>query len=512
MTTNRTVSFRVGAVIVGAAVLLALGATGMYMFLRSRPNTPPSDRIAVAPPPATAKDIAVTLSQEAIARAGIKTAKPVRGQIGTAMSVPGIVEPDAYRQVVVRSVAPGQVRSVSAILGAHVKRGAVLATIHTPELAEAVRMYLSMRSEFDVAHQRVGRLEPLVKIGAASQQELETAKAEHTRHATDVESARSKLILLGMTAGQASSLTESSTIDSTVRITAPWDGVISARAINPGTNVDASMDLFTIIDLTSVWIVANVYQQDLSRVQVGTTATVTTAGVNGRTWSGRVGYIDPQLSAETRAAKLRIEVNNPANLLRLGMYVDVALAGASSVSALLILRSALQTIGSQTVVYVRDQSQPGRFREQSVAVRSAANEQVEVLSGVDERDDVVVEGSFALRAERERVGLPAPVVVSVPVATPQPALASASQAIEIAITKEGFVPSTVNVKADLPIDLAFVRKTEDTCAKEVVVPSVNARQALPLNQQVVIRLAPAKAGTLAFTCGMNMLKGTLVVR
>jgi RND family efflux transporter MFP subunit len=500
MTTKRAIS--PVALIVGAAVLVAAGAGGMYVFMRSAgPHAVESGSAAATPQPEAPKEIAVTLTNDAVARAGIKTARPVRGQAGTAITVPGIVEPNAYRQVVIRSISAGQVRTVSADLGAPVKRGDVLATVHTPDLADSVRMYLSMRSEFEAAHQRLTRLEPLVKIGAASQQELETAKAEHTRHATDVESARSKLVLLGMTAGQIALLTESSTIESLVRVTAPSDGVISTRAINPGTNIDASTDLFTIVDLSSVWVVANVYEQDLGRVHVGTPAVVTVPAVAGRTWNGRVSYIDPQLAPETRAAKLRIEISNPAALLRLGMYVDVAFAGSTGARVLLIPRSALQTIGSQAVVYVRDASRSNRFFERSVAARPASNEQVEVMSGINDTADVVVDGSFALRAERDRLGLPAP-------STPT----SSAQIVEIAITQDGFVPNTVTVNPGIPIDLAFIRKTNDTCAKEVVVPSVNARQALPLNQKVVVRLLPAKSGSIAFACGMDMLKGTVVVR
>lgn len=511
MTTNKAMPL--GVLIAGAAVFVTAGAAGMYLFMRSAgPDAPGSAQVVVTPQPEAPEEIAVTLTEDAIARAGIKTARQVRGQTGTALAVPGIVEPNAYREVVVRSVGAGQVRTVSADLGAQVKRGNVLATVHTPELAETVRMYLSMRAEFEAAHQRLTRLEPLVKIGAASQQEFETAKAEHTRHATDVESARSKLVLLGMAATQVASLTESSPIDSLVRISAPADGVISTRTINPGTNIDASTDLFTIVDLSSVWVVANVYEQDLSRVHVGTTATITAAGLGGRSWNGRVSYIDPQLAPETRAARLRIEINNPANLLRLGMYADVTLGGSASAIATLVPRSALQTIGNQTVVYVNDSSRPGRFVERSVAVRPASNEQIEVVTGIVETDEVVVSGSFAIRAERDRLGLPPPIVVSIPAITPPPARTSASQAVEIAITKDGFVPGTVTVKAGEPIDLIFVRKTDDTCAKEVVVPSVNARQALPLNQKVVIRLPAAKGGPVAFACGMNMLKGAVVVK
>jgi len=512
MTQTNSNTPRILALVIGAVLVASAGAGGMYLYLRSGAATAPAPNETAAPPAMTPpKEIAVTLTADAASRAGIQTVRPTLGKIGSSIAVPGVVEPDAYKQVVVRSVAAGQVRSVAVDLGTEVRRGDLLATIHSPELAETLRGYLSMRAEFDAAHQRLTRLEGLVKIGAASQQELETAKAEHVRHATDVESAQAKLALLGVTAKQLSALNESAAIDSTIRVASPIDGAITTRTINQGANIDASMDIFTVVDLSSVWIVANLYERDLSRVRVSSAASITSAAAPGRTWSGRVSYIDPQLAQDTRTAKVRIDVNNPGRTLRLGMYTDVVLTSSTPVTALLIPRTAIQTIGSQTVVYIADPRQPGRYLERSVGLGSASGESVEVATGVAEGDQVVVAGSFTLRAERDRLGFPPPtaVVENVPTGVSQ---SDPVKRVEIEVTKDGFLPPSVNVEAGAPVDLVFVRRTDDTCAKEVVIPSLNVRKALPLNERVSIRLAPAKAGTLAFACGMNMLKGTIVVR
>lgn len=512
MTPTNSNTPRALALVVGALIVAAAGAGGMYLYLRGgSANAPALNTTAATPAMAGPGEIAIALAADAASRAGIQTARPTVGQVGASIAVPGVVEPNAYKQVVVRSVAAGQVRSVAVDLGSEVRRGDLLATIHSPELAETLRAYLSMRAEFDAAHQRQTRLEGLVKIGAASQQELETAKAEHVRHATDVESAQAKLALLGVTAKQLSSLNESAAIDSTIRVTSPIDGAITTRTINQGANIDASMDLFTVVDLSSVWVVANLYERDLSRVQVGSAASITSAAAPGRAWSGRVSYIDPQLAQDTRTAKVRIDVSNPGRTLRLGMYTDVVLASSTPVTAVLIPRTAIQTIGSQAVVYIADPQQAGRFLERSVALGSASGENVEVMNGVAEGDQVVVGGSFTLRAERDRLGLPPPAAALTTTPTPV-SQSDPVKTVEIDVTKEGFTPSSVNVEAGAAVDLVFVRRTDDTCAKEVVVPSMNVRKALPLNERVPIRLPTSKAGTLAFACGMNMLKGTIVIR
>ena len=503
-----TTSARILLAAVALLVTAALGAGGMYIYLR--PGGAGTPFTTATPAAATATELAIMLTPDAASRAGIQTARPTDGPLRKALLVPGIVEPNEYTQVVVRSVAAGQVRTVLAELGAQVNQGELLATIHSPELAETQRMYLSMQSEFEAAHQRLTRLEGLVKIGAASQQDLETARAEHTRHATDVESARAKLALLGVTAGQIAALSESTPIDATVHVTAPREGVITQRAINPGANIDGSKDLFTVADLGSVWIVANLYERDLASVHIGDAATVTGSVVAGRTWTGRISYVDPQLTADTRTAKARIEVSNSDRFLRFGMYVDVALSVSPSQSAVQIPRTAIQTIGNQTVVYVADAQQAGRFVERPVALGTATGEHIEVRSGITATDLVVVGGSFALRAERDRLGLPPPAAAPSPTTIAIPI--QEVRKIEVAVTKEGFVPAAITVDAGAAIDLVFTRRTDATCAKEVVIDAVKARRQLKLNQPVTIRLPPLPKVSISFVCGMNMLRGAVVVR
>jgi len=510
MTPTKTTASRIMAYALAGLGLVSAGAGAMYLYLRDRqPDVRVQPQPAGTPAASASGDIVITLTPEAATRAGIRTARPTVGQVAGRVTIPGIVEPNPYNQVVVRSVAAGQVRSVTVELGVAVKRADLLATIHSPELAETAREFLSMQSEFEAAHQRLTRLEGLVKLGAASQQELETARAEHTRHSTDVESARSKLTLLGLTTNQIASLSATTSMDSIVRITSPRDGVITTRSINTGANIVASTDLFTVTDLSAVWVVANVYERDLGRIKIGTAATITAAVVNGRRWSGRVSYIDPQLAADTRTAKVRIELPNADRALKFGMYADVAIAASETAKAVLIPRSAIQTIGAQSVVYVTDPQRPGRYVERSIVVGPSSGPTAEVLTGIVDTDEVVVEGSFALRAERDRLGLPPPVSVVTPPVAP---VGAAVQRVAIDVTKEGFVPATAEVKAGVPIELVFTRRTEETCAKEIDVPSIKVRKALFLNQPVAIAVPAGPARTLEFACGMNMFKGSVVVR
>lgn len=398
------------ALAIGAPLLVALGAFATYLYMRTPASAPPAaGHPPVAAGSAATGDAVLTLSPEAIARAGIETTVVAVGEPGRRLVIPGIVEANAYKQVVVTALAAGQVQSVHAELGASVRPGEILATIHSPELAEAERVFISMRAELTAAHQRLRRLEELVKIGAASRQELEAAEVEHTTHATDVEGARARLRLLGVSADTVDALVDPSRIDPVMTVTAPAAGVITRRAINRGQNVTTSTELFTVIDLSSVWIVGDLYERDLGRVRVGSRAAMTSAALPGEAWQGVVTYIDPQVAPATRTARLRVETANARQRLRLGMFLEMVVDDLSPAATLLVPRSAVQTIGALSVVYIADALQAGRFVERAVRLGTPGGDAVAVTAGLSAGDRVVTSGSFFLRAERDRLGLPPPV-------------------------------------------------------------------------------------------------------
>ena len=220
-----------------------------------------------------------------------------------------------------------------------------------------------------------------------------------------VDSYRSKLLLLGLSQQDIQNLTPQSESGSTLRIVAPARGVVTARAANVGLNVDPSMSLFTLSDLSSVWIVAELYEGDFGAATVGAPVTVTFAAYPDLQLSGTITYIDPQVKAETRTAQVRVEVPNPKGQLRLGMLAEVRLA-TEQPNSVSIPRTAVQTLADRTVVYVQDPQTPMRFLEREVVLgKSAATDTVRVQSGLQAGEQVVTKGSFSLRAERDRLGL-----------------------------------------------------------------------------------------------------------
>ena len=171
--------------------------------------------------------------------------------------------------------------------------------------------------------------------------------------------------------------------------------------MNVGQNIDPSMPLFTIVDLSTVWVIADLYERDFAKVRVGSPATITSTSYPGMTLRGRVSYIDPQVQPETRTAKLRVEVPNQSGRLRLGI-ASTRIGEGSPRQGLFVPKSAVQIVGSGTVVYVAVDAQQGRFVERPVEIGTENGDRVLVVSGLQAGDAVVTDGVFFLRAESER--------------------------------------------------------------------------------------------------------------
>jgi RND family efflux transporter MFP subunit len=313
--------------------------------------------------------------------------------------VPGTVTSNAYRDTKVNALVGGIVRRVGVELGQPVTRGQLLAVIFSSELAEAQMKYLSMQAMLAADHLKLGRTEQLVAIGAASRQELEETTATHHGHETELAAARQRLLLLGLTPEHVDALTGATQIVSELAVTSPSDGLVIARAVNPGQVVGAGQELFSVTDLGTVWVIGDLYEKDFGSVRVGSEATVTVPALPRVALRGRVAYIDPRVDPATRTAKVRVEVPNPGGELRLGMYASVSFQAAAGERRLVIPKSAVQMLGERAVVYVPVPDGENRFTERPVRLGLAAGDVVAVLEGLKPGERVVTDGSFLLRAE-----------------------------------------------------------------------------------------------------------------
>lgn len=392
-------------VVVGFLLLAGVIA---FIILRRAPRqvagvaVPSVESLASATPAASATSADLTLPPAMLARAGLQY-DTVRTQTSAQqLRTTGTVQPNAYHETRVLPLVSGRVTMVRVQLGERVNQGQTLATIYSAELAETQMKYLTVDANLHLHRAQNRRFTQLVELGAVSRQELEEVQARLREHHAEHAALRARMKLYGLTETEINALNDASQVRSESPVLAPATGIITARNVNEGQNVTTADSLFTVTDLSTVWVIGNVYENDFAALRTGARVTISAPAWPDRTWRGTVAYVDPRVEAQTRTAQMRIEVANPQPQLKLGMFVDIALELPAPQSFLAIPRAALQTVGTAPIVFVA--LDEGRFQKREVQVGEAAGEWVRVLRGVSAGERVVTEGSFFLRAEWERRG------------------------------------------------------------------------------------------------------------
>jgi len=392
--------------IVGAGIVAA-GFVGWRFWPRETGRPVPAPRSvsfeeASNRPPGLAGDQRLTLAPDQAQRAGLKI-EPVGEQPSAeaaGLMTTGTVQANSYKETPVVSLVGGIVRSVSSELGQNVKRGQKVAVVFSNELADSQSRYLTAVAALDEHHRHHLRTINLVEIGAASRQELEEAISKYREAESNVANLRQKLLLLGMSSQRIVALTATSQISSEVAVTAPSSGTLTSRSVNPGEVIEANKELMRVTDLSTVWVVGQVYEKDLATIRVGSGASVTSDAYPDRVFRGRVSYVDPKIDAATRTAQVRIELANPGQMFKIGMYVNVAFGaqGAAEKTMPAVPKDAVQTIGNQQFVFVASEK-PNEFVLRAVRLGPESKGFYPGLEGVSVGDRIVTEGSFLLRAE-----------------------------------------------------------------------------------------------------------------
>jgi membrane fusion protein, heavy metal efflux system len=481
-------------------------------------------------------DLVISLDSERLANAQIRTELVAAGEAGAVLAAglrtTGTVQTNAYKEVPVLPIAGGIVREVNAELGDRVKRGQNLATIFSTELSDAQSAYLKMQAEIERHHQHYRRTVELVELGAASREELETATAELKTEQANLSAMKQRLILLGVSDKQIAALVLADQAKPLIQVQSPASGIILTRSVNTGEVVMTGKELFRIADLSSVWVMGQIYEKDFAAVRVGTPAVITTQAYPGRRFTGRVTYIDPRVEPQTRTAQVRVELANPGEMLRLGMFVDVSFGGASvqpatNEAVVMVPSTAVQEIAGKRVVFLAG-DRPGLFIQREVNAGAESNGRVPVYSGLSAGESVVSEGSFLLRAESlkvnpsqaARVGSSGPSGSSgstssagvTPPDTRGREAIEGVQSVTVRLTEQGYQPASVRLRLGVPARLTFVRKVEATCGTELLIPDYEIKRDLPYDEPVVVEFTPKKRGQSEFSCGMKMLRGKIIVR
>jgi len=250
------------------------------------------------------------------------------------------------------------------------------------------------------AKNRYDRAVKVADINPVSRSEFEQAAVKLQSAESDLATARQRLLLLGLSSQKVNALHSPLQITSEVALTAPVSGTLTKRDVNQGEVIEANKELMRVTDLANVWVIAQVYEKDLVSLREGSGASVTTDAYPNKLFRGHVTYIDPNINQETRTAQVRVELDNPGQILKIGMYVNVALAssGSSERTMPTIPASAVQNMNEKHVVFVAT-DKPNVFVVKPVRLGKENNNQFPVLEGLNVGDKIVTEGSFVLRSE-----------------------------------------------------------------------------------------------------------------
>lgn len=391
-------------IIGGIVVLLAVGAVVGWHAWRPKPTA------AEQPPDPNT----VEMAPEAQKNAGISISTAAEQRVQQIVRTTGVIAPDEARLTHIVPLSQGVVEDVFVQLGNRVQRGQPLLVYDNIELGESVGEFLNLRAALEksiaqqeVAKRAVERANSLIEVQAISPREFELRKAEHEQSKADVESRRAemaraeeKLHRFGLTESDVAKLTSSeqrghrTASHNTLR--APLAGVVTKYEVSRGEVVGRDKELFTIVDTSIVWALADVYEKDIQFVARGGDCAVKVASYPQEVFKGKIVYLSDALDPSTRTAKLRCVVPNKDGRLKLEMFATVEVPAAVTRSLVAVPAGAVQEINGANAVFIpRDQS---HFEKRLVRTGEQMGDWIEVVEGISPGEKVVANGSFYLKS------------------------------------------------------------------------------------------------------------------
>ncbi len=355
------------------------------------------DKPSARPSAAPRDPLAVTAQAELAAR--LKTGSPMPAEVSETLRVPGRIAADETRLARVGAPVPGRVTDLQAREGDAVRRGQVLAVISSTELSGAQLAYLKAVSQRGLAARAAARAQQLLDADVIGAAELQRRQAELTQAEAEVNAARDQLKVLGMSAAALERLAQARTINSTAQIVTPIAGTIIDRKVTEGQVVQPADGVFLVADLSNLWAVADVPEQIAGGVRAGEAVQLEVAALPGRPLAGRLSYVAPTVSPETRTVRVRMDLPNPQREFRPNMLASMLIKGAPQ-WRLTVPAEAVVREENRDFVFVR--TGESAYRLQAVQLGAEFEGRRVVLGGLREADVIVVEGAFHLNNERKR--------------------------------------------------------------------------------------------------------------
>jgi membrane fusion protein, heavy metal efflux system len=360
-------------------ILLAGVCLTLSLFLVGC-NDSKADPKAEAPPPATVEPDLDANNFKVDHPEQFPLVTAIEHKAPPALNVTGVIQPDISRAVPVISLATGRVVEIKARLGDIVKKGQLLLRVQSNDVSGAYQTYLKAVNDERLARQQLERQQILYDKGAVARSALEQAEVTEQDAKVDLNAAIEQLRLLGVDKDHPSGI---------VDVTAPISGVITDQQVTNSAGVQglSGPNPFTISDLSYVWIICDVYENDLDAVKVGEYADIRLNAYPSRIFKGRIDNILPVLDPAIRTAKVRLEVGNPS-LMRVGMFVTATFYGKQPETFAAIPATAILHLHDREWVYTPISA--GHFKRLEVVTGNMLpGNMQEIVSGIKPGDQVV---------------------------------------------------------------------------------------------------------------------------
>jgi len=330
----------------------------------------------------------VHLTPDAITRSEIRTERAALAALAGGLEIPAEISIHSDRVAHVTTLVPGRVRSAEGIVGARVKKGSTLAVLESAELSNANAQLRQAEANVEVAQTSHARQQELQDAGIGAKRDALEAEAELRRTHAELVASQQRVELYGGGGGTSTTLRS------------PLDGEILQRHATVGETIKPEETLFVVGDLSKVWVLGRVYEQDVAIARVGAPAELMLQAYPGKVFSGKLNYVAPQLEERTRTLLVRMELDNREGILRPGLFGTLRLLrdDAGAPKRLVVPESAVQRTNEGDIVFV-PADEPGAFKPAPVALGARHDGRVEILSGIAEGQPVVVSGAFVLRSE-----------------------------------------------------------------------------------------------------------------
>lgn len=427
----------------------------------------------------------VSLSPTQRVLANISVVRAEKKRIAEDIVTTGVVAASESRQSTVSARFRGRIeRLFVSFVGQRVSKGDPLFALYSPDLASAQQEYLlALKSPRSGASDQ---------FSDRSSDILRSARERLKRH-------------YGMTDQQINDLAQLGEVPSTVTFYAPLSGTVLQKSVVEGEYIDEGTTLYQLADLSVVWVFLDIYEQNISFVHEGQDVELTTDSFRGRTFSGRVTFVDPVVNPETRTIRIRTEARNGDHRLKPGMFVRGTISILHEPSVI-VPSTAVLSLGTRDVVWVEVHA--NAFEPREITKGITAGNLTQVLGGLREGESVVATGGYLLDSES---------TLQLSGTSGHEGHGSTVSAAErgdesvFLRVKGSYTPDLIRARKGVPIHIRVYRDEQSSCTEEIVFRDFGVKQHLKAFDTTMVMFTPDRAGTFTFSCGMDMVHGTLIV-